>query len=187
MSTLNRASKSLSKYFQGSAQAFTSKISEKMSPELKGTFYIRAFGFLKVPMLLFVSPSVVEINNERCVVKIPLNRRTKNHMNSMYFGVLAAGADCAGGLMGMTLIQEDGNRVVLSFKDFKADFLKRAEGDVHFTCSDGAVIRKVVQEAIETGERINQTIHVTATVPSKLGSEPVAEFDLTLSLKKKSK
>ena len=133
----------------------------------------------------FIGPTVSALSNDRCVVKVPLNRRTKNHWNSMYFGALAAGADCAGGLIAMKLIQERGNLVSLLFKDFQASFLKRAEGDVFFTCEDGEAIQKLVQKAIETGERENMPVRVTATVPSRLGAEPVAEFVLTLSLKRK--
>lgn len=161
-------------------------LSQALPAQVRETFLLRAFGFLKIPVLFFVSPSVVEMADERCVVKIPLNRRTKNHLKSMYFGVLAAGADCAGGLVAMRMIQEGGNKVSLIFKDFHAEFLKRAEGDVHFTCDDGLAIRELVQKATESGERENMPVHITATVPSKLGDEPVAKFTLTLSLKRKS-
>ncbi|HTL11154.1 MAG TPA: DUF4442 domain-containing protein, partial [Bdellovibrionota bacterium] len=92
---------------------------------LKETLYLRAFGLIKIPMLWYLRPSVVELTDDRCVVKIPLRRRAKNHLNSMYFGALAAGADCAGGLMAMRLIRADGNRASLVFKDFHAEFLKR--------------------------------------------------------------
>jgi acyl-coenzyme A thioesterase PaaI-like protein len=162
-------------------------LSQALPAKVRETFLLRAFGFLKIPVLFFVSPSVVEMTDERCVVKIPLNRRTKNHLNSMYFGVLAAGADCAGGLVAMRMIQEGGNRVSLIFKDFHAEFLKRAEGDVFFTCEEGLQIRDLVKKATESGERENMSVHITATVPSKLGNDPVANFTLTLSLKKKSK
>jgi acyl-coenzyme A thioesterase PaaI-like protein len=105
----------------------------------------------------------------------------------MYFGVLAAGADCAGGLIAMRQIREEGNQVNLIFKDFHADFLKRAEGDVLFTCEEGSAIRELVRKTLISGERENMPVHIVATVPSKLGSEPVAKFTLTLSLKLKSK
>lgn len=156
-----------------------------MTGKLRDTLFLRFFTFMKIPLLFYVRPVVEELDDEKCVVRIPLSRRTKNHMNAMYFGVLAAGADCAGGFMAMRLIQKNGGRTSLLFKDFKAEFLKRAEGDVLFTCAGGAGIRRAVEEADRTGERINHPIRVTATVPSKFGTEPVAEFELTLSLKKR--
>ncbi|MEO8216406.1 MAG: DUF4442 domain-containing protein [Acidobacteriota bacterium] len=149
------------------------------------TVFLRLWSLANVRLLWFVRPSVVERTEEKVVVRIPLSRRTRNHLQSMYFGVLCAGADCAGGLLAMQLIEASGERVSLIFKDFNARFLKRAEGDVHFTCADGASIANLVREAIRTGERQNATVHVTATVPSRSEGEPVAEFELTLSLKKR--
>lgn len=155
-------------------------------PNLKETAYLRAFGFWKIPMIFLCSPSVLEMSDERVVVKIPLNRRTRNHLKSMYFGVLAVGADVSGGLLAMRRIQQTGEKISLVFKDFKAEFLKRAEGDVHFTCEQGREIAELVEKARASGERVELPLNLTATVPAKLGTEPVARFVLTLSLKKKS-
>ncbi|MCM2279175.1 MAG: DUF4442 domain-containing protein [Oligoflexia bacterium] len=149
------------------------------------TLRLRAFGFFRIPMLFFVSPKVVAVDDDRVVVEIALNRRTRNHAGSMYFAALAAGADCACGLLAVMLIEANARargRVKLIFKDFHAEFLKRAEGNVHFICEQGREIREQVEAAAETGERQNRTIDVLAIVPA-LGSEPVARFKLTLSLK----
>jgi hypothetical protein len=42
-----------------------------------------------------------------------------------------------------------------------------------------------MRRTLESGEREEATVHVVATVPSKLGDEPVARFELTLSLKRR--
>lgn len=162
-------------------------LSERIPIQFKGTAYLRAFGLFKVPMLLFVSPKVEELTDDRCVIRLPLNYRTKNHWGTMYFGALAAGADCAGGLMAMHLIRQKGNQLSLIFKDFHAEFLKRPEGDVFFTCENGTEVRELVNRALESGEREESKVIVVATVPSKLGNEPVARFTLTLSLKRHKK
>ena len=52
-------------------------------------------------------------------IKIPLKRRTKNHLYSMYFGALSVGADITGGFLAMMCIQKTNKRVALIFKDFK--------------------------------------------------------------------
>ncbi len=154
---------------------------------LKETLYLLGFGWWQIPLIFFCRPTVEELTEKRCVVRIPLRGRTKNHLGSMYFGALAIGADLAGGLAAMQLIRDEKADVSLVFKDFKADFLKRPEADVHFVCEDGDAIRALVQRAVATGERENMTVRITAKVPSKLGDEPVAIMDLTLSLKRKSK
>lgn len=155
-------------------------------PRLKHNLSLHMLAFWKIPTMFFTRPSVEHLNEESCSIKIPLNRRTRNHVKSMYFGVLAVGADLAGGLMAMHQITLSKKRVSLVFKDCVADFHKRAEGDVIFTCQDGAMISQQVQETINTGERVNIPVTIIATVPDKMGDEPVASFKLTLSLKCKN-
>ena len=155
--------------------------------QMRDTLFLQSFGFLKIPLLFACRPSVLELTDERAVVRIRLNRTTRNHLRSMYFGTLAIGADCAGGIIAAKMIEDAGANVSLVFKDFHAEFLKRPEGDVHFTCVDGKAITELVQRTLASGERENLPVHVVATVPTKMGDEPVAKFTLTLSLKKRSR
>lgn len=160
------------------------KIFDQLPTRLKHTLFVRSFGLFKIPLIFFIGPAVEELTESRCQIRIPLNYRTKNHLNSMYFGVLAAGADLAGGLIAMQMIQQGGNDVSLVFKDFKAEFLKRAEGDTIFICEQGLEIKQLVQQARQTEERVEMPVNIVARVPSQ-GAEDVAHFILTLSLKKK--
>lgn len=161
-------------------------LKKNVPKKYQDTLFVRLFGLLKVPLIYWVSPSVVSMNDEECIIKIPLNRRTKNHLNSMYFGVLCTGADIAGGLVAMNEITLSKKKVALSFKDFKADFLKRAEGDVHFIVNQIPEIKKFVSEVIASGERMNFPVEIRAVVPSINPTEDVAKFVLTLSLKAKN-
>ncbi len=147
------------------------------------TALLRAFGFWKIPVLSYVSPSVVELTPDVCKIKIPLNRKTKNHLNSMYFAVLAAGADSAAGLLAMQTLLKLGKTKGLAFKAMKANFYKRAEGDTIFVCKQGPEILKALEVAKATKERQNLDVKVHAFVPDKLGDEVVADFVMTLSLK----
>lgn len=151
--------------------------------DIKNTIYLRLFGLAKIPMLFIANPEVVRVNDQEAEVKISLNFLTKNHLGSMYFGVLAMGADCAGGLMAMNHINKSKKKISLIFKDFKADFLKRPEGDVHFICKDGKKIAAQVKEVIKKKIRINRKLNIVAICPCISGEEPVAKFELTLSLK----
>ena len=151
------------------------------------TVSVRGWALRNVFLLFFVSPSIVELNDDRCEVVIPLNWRTRRRdIHAMYLGVLVMGADVAGGLIAFNLINRSQRTVSFLFKDVKGEFFKRAEDDVHFVCEDGSAIRDLVGRAMATGEREETTVHITATVPTKLGAEPVARFSLTLSVKKKS-
>jgi acyl-coenzyme A thioesterase PaaI-like protein len=101
----------------------------------------------------------------------------------MYFGALASGADAAAGLLAMWIARQEGRGITLLFKDFKADFLKRAESDVLFVCEDGVGIRKLVIAAADGTERVHRTVPVQAVLASDPDGDPVANFELTMSLR----
>jgi len=150
---------------------------------LKETAFLRLIS-LRIPSLLFLGPRVLELDDQGCAVKIPLDFRTRNHLGSLYVGVLCAGADLASGLNAAWLIFRKHRKVKLSFKDLNAQFLKRADGDVVFRSRDGARVREAIEQADATGERVTIPIEVVATVPKKYGEEPVARFTMGLSLKR---
>lgn len=148
----------------------------------KLTWMIRLFGISKVAMIAYCRPRVISFDDNRLEIKIPLNRRTRNHIKSMYFGALSVGADITGGFLALPPIQKSKRKIVLVFKDFNAKFLKRAESDVHFICKDGKAVKDLVDLAIKTQERQNYKLNIIATTP-KISDDIVAEFELTLSIK----
>ncbi len=156
-----------------------------LSERSRATLMIRIFGLMKIPLISYVKPSVVAVDEEKIVVKIPFRRRNRNHLNSIYFGSLCVGADCTGGLLAMKYIEQQPERIALVFKDFQADFLKRAEDDTFFVCEQGREISALVEQASRVEKRQEMAVKVTATVPTRFGDEPVAKFSMTLSLKRK--
>ncbi|VVC74924.1 hypothetical protein AQUSIP_01980 [Aquicella siphonis] len=149
------------------------------------TLLLWMFSLIRLPMVFWLKPRIVEISENRAVIMMRFNRRTRNHVNSMYFGVLCVGAELAGGTLAMNIFHGQKEKFTFVFKDFGADFLKRCEGDTFFACDEGRIIADTVALARQTGERQNVTLSVIATVPSKYGDEPVGKFRLTLSLKRK--
>ena len=154
----------------------------ELSAVQQADLIIKAFGFRKIPLIYYCGVKVVELTEDHLEVRIPLGRRTRNHLNSMYFGALAIGADVAGGLLAFLHMQRTGRKMTIVFKDMKADFLKRAEGDVHFICNQNVEIAKMISRIEASGDRENIEVDVTAIVPSK-SNEAVAKFRLTLSAK----
>jgi len=105
----------------------------------------------------------------------------------MYFGALGVGAELSIAITAVTAIYESGQRIDFLFKDFKANFLKRCDGDVHFICEEADKVRAFIEKAATTGERLESSFKGYATVPSKSETEKVAEYELTLSVKNRSK
>lgn len=151
----------------------------------KETWKVRMWALWNVPLLAWVRPRVTELTIHRAVVRIPLGRRTRNHLHSMYFAVLCAGADCAGGIMAMRGIERSGHRISLIFGAFQAEFLRRASGDVDFVCEQGDEIAELVARTVASGERETMPVRVEAFVDEAEGRVCVARFELALSLKRR--
>ena len=145
------------------------------------------FGVFKIPLIGFVKPQLLELSNKRMVVKIRLRRRTKNHLNSMYFGALAIGADLAGAFQSFYIADKMNAKLSIAFKNFEADFVKRPENDVFFISDEGLVIQEMVEETINTKERVTKNINISAVTGYPDNQEVVSNFRLGLSVKDKSK
>ncbi len=157
-----------------------------ISERFKYTLWLRYFAFTKIPMIYYTKPTVLELNERRCIIKIPFLRKNQNHLGSMYFGVISVGADLAGGIIAMRIIQKCRKKVSLMFKNINGDFLRRIEKEAYFICEDGDAISKAVEETIKTHERVNLPVTVNVKTSLDAESEPLAKFVLTLSLKDKS-
>ena len=83
------------------------------SPETLTTWKIWIFGITRIPLIFFCRPRVVTITETSLEVIIKLNRRTRNHLNSMYFGVLSVGADVTGGFLAMEYIRASKSKISL--------------------------------------------------------------------------
>ena len=136
-------------------------------------------------MIGYCRPRVVNVSDTEVILSIPLNRRTRNHVGSMYIGAMTVGVDFVTGLTAMTSIKKSKKNIVLIFKDLKSSFIKRAEGETFFTCSHTKEIEAAVKKAVDSKQRLNIEVPIIATVPEKFGDEPVAEFTITLSMKEK--
>lgn len=140
-------------------------------------------GIVKIPLIAYVKPKLIQLDDEKALVKIRLRRRTKNHLKSMYFGSLAVGADVAAGLHAYYFANKEGAKVSFAFKSVKGEFLKRATTDVYFLSKDGDIVERAFQEAKDTKERVNQMVRVEGR---NTQDEVVALFDMEISVKIKS-
>lgn len=157
-------------------------VDKKTRENLKITAFLNLYALTKIPLLAFVSPRAVEFTKDKSVVTVPLGWRTKNHLGVMYFGALAVGAELSIAATAVMAIQESKKKIDFIFKDFKCNFVKRSDGDVHFVCDEAARVRELIDNSTKTSDRIEGTFKGYAIVPSK-GMEPVMHFELTLSVR----
>ena len=155
----------------------------KEIPLKKMKWMLFLLGLAKIPIIGFVKPKLVKLDESEAIVKIRLRRRTKNHLRSMYFGALAVGADVAAGLHAFYFAEMMGKKVSFAFKGMKAEFLMRAESDIIFVSEDGALVKDAMNRSLELGERINEPINVLA---KNSKNETVATFEMIVSVRVKS-
>ncbi|TNE78021.1 MAG: DUF4442 domain-containing protein [Bacteroidetes bacterium] len=137
-------------------------------------------GMFKIPMLGFVKPKLLALDNEQCQVVIRLSRRSKNHLDSMYFGALAVGADLAPGLLTYYLAEKEGLNINFLFKSMHCEFIQRAESDVRFVCSDALQLKEAIDLALKTNDRQNLPLVVKAYNNT---NEEVANFTMEVSFR----
>lgn len=143
-------------------------------------FKLFLLGIFKIPMIGYVRPQLVSIDDETVKIKINLTRKSKNHLNSMYFGALAIGADIAAGIHTFYYAEKSNQKISFSFKDMKADFLKRAESNITFVSHGGNIIQSMLTDSKISGLRQNNHVMVLAYDDNE---EIVAEFLMGVSLK----
>jgi acyl-coenzyme A thioesterase PaaI-like protein len=139
-------------------------------------------GLFKIPMVGFVRPKLLLVDDTTVKVRIRLRRKTRNHLQSMYFGALAVGADIAGGIHAFYFAELSGSKVSFAFKGMHAEFIHRAESDVIFVNNEGELVRNAILKSKSTGERVNESINVSAY---NLKNEVVAKFQMIVSVKVK--
>lgn len=143
----------------------------------------------KIPLLGFMKPRVIELSEERCIVRIGLNYVTRNHLRSMYFGALAMGAEVSIGLKVFEKIQLHKAPVNFVFKDFDCRFHRRAQTDIDFCFLHIAEVEKLIADAISSGQRVEKRFEGFAVEKGKDPSqikdeEKIMSYGLTLSVKK---
>lgn len=145
------------------------------------TLLLWLFSMVKIPLIFWLKPRIMELTDDRGVILIRFRRRTKNHVNSMYFGALCVGAELSAGILVMNYFRRQKEKYTFVFKNFSAEFVKRCEADVFFVCEQGTIIYNAIQQAQLTKERQNVALNVNGII----NDEIVCKFTLTLSLKQK--
>lgn len=141
--------------------------------------FFKYFGWFKVPLIGYLRPKIIELNDNECIIRIKLSRRSKNHLNSLYFGAFCIGADICGGLHAFHYAKQKKLKISFAFKSFEAQFLKRAHSDVYFKFKEGRAVLELLQSARHTKLRQNMPLTINCFCDNEL----VAKFKLELSIK----
>lgn len=160
---------------------------KNLKNNLKNTILTNLYVNLKIPLLAYCKPIILEKSKERNVLKIKLGFITRNHLKSMYFGALCMGGEATVAFGAAQLVEdlkkERNIRVDFVFKDFKAEFLRRPESHVYFVCDQGAKAIELIEKSIQSGQRENALFQSYAVCFHNDEPEIVATFEVTMSVK----
>jgi acyl-coenzyme A thioesterase PaaI-like protein len=151
---------------------------EKLFKKLQRQLWL--LGKFRIPLIGYTGVRLTELNDTTAKVAVKLKRRTRNHLNSMYFGALAIGADVAGGIHAFYYAQQLNTKVSFAFKGMNCEFIMRAESDCTFICKDGKKVEAAISKSIATKDRVNETTQVEAF---DANNELVATFEMIVSVK----
>lgn len=117
--------------------------------------HINRFLFFKLPSAWISGIRVKDITDQKAIVTATHKWINQNPFESMYFAVLAMGAELSTGILVMKKIQDTGKNISMLVTATRGEFTKKARGKIRFICEDGALVDSKIAEALETGEGVN--------------------------------
>ncbi len=148
------------------------------------SFQFGKFKLKSLPLAFVAGLKVAEITDEKAVVTIKHNYRTKNPFRSMYFGAQAMAAELATGILVLEQVDKARPvRVSMLVGKMTAEFTKKAVGIISFTCEDAPKLAKIFEKVIASPE--GQILSLEAIGRNEKG-EMVSKFTFEWSLRRKS-
>jgi hypothetical protein len=150
---------------------------------VQNSWKFRLFMLSKLPAAFFSGVRVKEISADAAKVTVPYKWFSQNPFRSTYFACLSMAAEMSTGLLAMMQVHGRKPAVSMLVVKIEGEFLKKATGISTFTCHDGHLIARTVEEAIQTGA--SSQIRTESVGRSEKG-EVVAIFHVTWSFRAKS-
>lgn len=151
---------------------------------MRSPVWYRMFLFWKLPAAFFSGIRIESILPVACVASVPHRWITQNPFRSTYFASLSMAAELSTGALALAHLYRSEPSVSMLVTRLEADFFKKATERIYFTCADGELFYRAVNETLQDG--FARTVRARATGRNSVG-EVVAEFYITWSLKAKAK
>ncbi len=146
------------------------------------TSKINTFTFLKLPSAWWCGVRLTYIDDEKSITSVKHKWINQNPFNSMFWAVQGMAAELSTGALVMNEIKKSGKKISMLVQNNKANFSKKATGKITFTCVDGQLVAKAVEDTIKTGE--GQTVWMESVGVNKDGIVvSTFNFEWTVKLK----
>ncbi|MBK6363178.1 MAG: DUF4442 domain-containing protein [Saprospiraceae bacterium] len=154
---------------------------KKLTFKVNNRFWFFLFTLKKLPSLWFWGIRVIQCNEKSCSIKIGYSWFTKNPFKSIYFSALSGAGELSTGLLVQNKVNEVGHTSMLVIKA-ESHFLKKATGNILFTCEEGDKVNDAFQSLRKSGDSLYLVLHSKGY--NEDGVE-VANFSFTWALKKR--
>ena len=153
--------------------------SKQMTSPLK----FRMFLLSKLPSAYFSGVRVKSLDENKCEVTVPFKWFSQNPFRSTYFACLSMAAEMSTGALALGHLYKRTPAVSMLVVKTEGEYFKKAVDKTIFVCEDGLQIKKMIDEAVTTGEA--RTMRAK-TIGKNVAGDLVAEFYITWSFKAKT-
>ncbi len=146
-----------------------------LSPFKQKFYYLKS-----LPIALFCGIKLLALDEHLSVTTVPFRWLNKNPFNSIYFAVLSMAAELSTAAPALLALNKVDADIAFIIIDLKAEFTKKAQSRITFTCNDYGKFNEALASLKQPGD----TITVTAeTVAKDADNNEVAVFYFTWSFK----
>ena len=142
----------------------------------------RMFLLSKLPSAFFSGVRVKSIDENKCEVTVPFKWFSQNPFRSTYFACLSMAAEMSTGALALAHLYKREPAVSMLVVKTEGEYFKKAVDKTTFTCEDGSEIKRMIEEAVATGE--GRTVRAKSA-GRNTANEVVAVFYITWSFKVK--
>ena len=143
---------------------------------------INLFTFFNLPSAWWSGVRVVKITPVTCEVKVHLLWINKNPFNSMFWAIQGMAAELSTGVLIMQEAKDLDIKISMLVINNKANFTKKAKGELVFSCRPNDLIKNTFQNLLET--KNPQTLWLQSRgIDEKGDTVSTFDFEWTLLLK----
>ena len=146
-------------------------------------FQISLFTLLRLPSVWLCGIRVTSLEQSFCEAKVKHRWINQNPFNSMFWAVQGMAAELTTGMLLMQEIQISKRKVSMLVLNNKANFSKKAQGRITFSCNSADLITNAIKKLLETDKP--QTLWLTSKgMDENNDLVSTFEFEWTLLIKK---
>ncbi|MDB4063475.1 DUF4442 domain-containing protein [Flavobacteriaceae bacterium] len=146
-------------------------------------FQISLFTLLKLPSVWLCGIRVTSLEQSFCEAKVKHRWINQNPFNSMFWAVQGMAAELTTGMLLIQEIQISKRKVSMLVLNNKANFSKKAQGRITFSCNSADLITNAIKKLLETDKP--QTLWLTSKgMDENNDLVSTFEFEWTLLIKK---